>query len=606
VSRPAVRALAALIVGLRLLAPLGVAAGEPPVAEASPAPADEAVETALTVHLEGVDGDLEDNVRSLLSIEDFSDKENLPDPWVERLHRKAPEEIALALQPFGFYRPQIDSELRREGDAWVATYRIDPGDPVHLASVELKVTGEGAETEVFAEIPTRFPLAAGDVLMHEKYESGKRLFTSAAERWGYFDAAFTHHQVEVDLASYSASIHIDFDTGRRYRFGDVTFDHDDLLRPAILESRLKFESGEPFDRLKLQETQLALTDTAYFNQVEISARSTDASDDEIPILISLVPAKKGLYNLGVGYGTDTGFRTRIGWTLRRLNRRGHSATTWIRYSQRDTSFVARYRVPQPFGRIERSDFTLGYGEKDTDTYTTLRGWLGGASTRLLGRWRLVSGLNVQTDDFTIGPDVGDTFLLIGGLSSEFVNTDDRIYPDGGIRVRFEVRGAAESLASDNTFLQFKGGVKGVLTLGEESPIGRRHRLLSRFDVGWLATGEFRELPPGIRFLTGGDQTIRGFGYQTVGGTDEFGEVIGGDSLVVSSVEYEYRVTDTLSGALFVDAGNAAQELSEELAIGAGFGVRLRTPIGPVRLDLAWAVSHPENPVRLHLSIGPDL
>lgn len=605
-SRSAVRALAALTVGLRLLAPLGVAAGEPPVAAASPAPADESVETTLTVTLEGVDGDLEHNIRSLLSIENFSEKKDLPDPWVERLHMKAPKEIALALQPFGFYRPQIDSELSREGDVWTATYRIDPGDPMRIANLELKVSGEGAETEIFAAIPTRFPLSTGDVLLHEEYENGKRLFTRAAERWGYFDAAFAHHQVEVDLASYSASIHLDFDTGRRYRFGEVTFDHDDLVKPSLLDSRLKFESGEPFDRKKLQDTQLALTDTAYFNQIEISSLRKDASDHEVPIQISLLPAKKGLYNFGVGYGTDTGFRTRVGWTLRLLNYHGHSATTWIRYSQRDTSFVARYRIPQPFGHVERSDFTIGYGEKETDTYKTLRGWLGGATTRLVGRWRLVSGINVQTDDFTIGPDVGDTFNLIGSVSSEFVNTDDRIYPNGGIRIRFEVRGAAESVGSDNTFLQLKSGVKGVLAFGGETRIGLRHRLLSRLDAGWLATGDFRELPPEIRFLTGGDQSIRGFGYQTVGGTDEFGEVIGGDSLLVTSVEYEYRVADTLSGALFVDAGNAAQELSEELAIGAGFGVRLRTPIGPVRVDLAWAVSDPENPVRLHLSIGPDL
>jgi translocation and assembly module TamA len=296
----------------------------------------------------------------------------------------------------------------------------------------------------------------------------------------------------------------------------------------------------------------------------------------------------------------------VRWNLRRLNRQGHSATIWVRASERESSFTVNYRVPLPWSGVERLEAVTSYGDRETDSYKTVKGRLGFGTSRVLGRWRQVTTLGVQTDDFTVGPDSGETVHFVPGLSFEFIEADDRIAPDLGVRLRFDVQVASDSVLSDYTFLRTSVGLKGVLALGHEGAIGRRHRLLSRFDLGWLATGDFRLLPPDVRFFTGGDQSLRGFGYHAVGGTDENGEVIGGDSLAVGSLEYEFRATRSLGGALFFDAGMAGQTAKEALSIGTGAGVRMRTPIGPVRLDVAWAISEPGDPVRIHLSVGPDL
>lgn len=122
----------------------------------------------------------------------------------------------------------------------------------------------------------------------------------------------------------------------------------------------------------------------------------------------------------------------------------------------------------------------------------------------------------------------------------------------------------------------------------------------------METDQFRQLPPRFRFFAGGDESVRGFGYQELGEEDEAGNVIGGQALLVGSLEYELRVLEKWSGAVFYDTGNAFRAFGDPLEYGAGLGVRWRSPIGPIRADVAWALSEDGTPFRFHLNIGPDL
>ena len=172
----------------------------------------------------------------------------------------------------------------------------------------------------------------------------------------------------------------------------------------------------------------------------------------------------------------------------------------------------------------------------------------------------------------------------------------------GYRVRLNVQGADSSVLSDSSFLQGSIDGKIIRTLGD------RNRLIARTQVGYTDTNDFRELPPRFRFFAGGDQSVRGFSYQSLGRKDEAGNTIGGETLAVGSLEYERRFFTKWGAAVFYDTGNAAQSFSGlgTLARGAGFGLRWRSPIGPIRADIAFALSEPGHPIRFHLNIGPDL
>jgi translocation and assembly module TamA len=131
-------------------------------------------------------------------------------------------------------------------------------------------------------------------------------------------------------------------------------------------------------------------------------------------------------------------------------------------------------------------------------------------------------------------------------------------------------------------------------------------VLARVEAGHIFTGQFRQLPPTLRFFAGGDQSVRGFGYETLGSRDSLNNVIGGSSLIVGSVEAEWRFLPRFAIAVFTDAGNAFTGFPLSLEQGAGLGLRWLSPVGLIRVDGAFAVSRPGAPFRLHVGIGPDL
>jgi translocation and assembly module TamA len=552
----------------------------------------------VKVEVEGVGRDLERNIRSVLSLEK-EDKDDLTPERVRRLHDRAPEEIGEALQPFGYYKPVVRGELRQEGERWIARYEVDEGPAIQIASVDLRITGAGADDPEFRRISGEFPLKRGEVLFHPDYEEGKDALVELAAENGYLDAEFEVSEVRVDLERYRADVVVHYDTGPRYRFGEVRFDQD-VVDPDLLTGYVNFKRGEPLDVDKVLELQDAISDSPYWARVEVVTRQDLAQNLEVPIEVNLVPAKPQLFTAGVGYGTDSGARGTLGWELRRINRRGHRGQVQLVGAETEQSFQASYLIPGPYPRTDVLSFNTAYALEDTDTSESETYLIGAQRTQSRGGWRETFSLNYQRDDFEVGLDQGISDLLVPGASYERVKADDRIYTKEGYRLRFGLQGADGSLLSSSTFLQATMDGKLIRSFGE------RHRLITRAEAGYMETDEFRELPPRFRFFAGGDQSVRGFGYQELGEEDEAGNVIGGEALLVGSLEYELRVLEKWSAAVFYDTGNAFRTFGDPLEYGAGFGVRWRSPIGPIRADMAWALSDDDRPFRFHLNIGPDL
>ncbi|HEV8580312.1 MAG TPA: autotransporter assembly complex family protein [Thermoanaerobaculia bacterium] len=556
----------------------------------------------LKVEVEGVRRDLERNIRSVLSLEKL-DKDELSEERIRRLHADATAEIEEALQPFGYYRPVVRSELRQEKDQWLAHYDVDAGPPLKVASVNLRVLGAGSDDPRFRDLVASFPVKKGDVLYHPDYESGKHSLENLAAEEGYLDAAFQANQVRVDLQRYQADVILHYDTGPRYRFGEVRFNQD-VLNPDLLTGYVAFKRGEPLDVNKVLELQNALSDSPYWSRVEVVTRQDQRNGLEVPIDVDLVPSKTMRFSGGLGYGTDTGARASGAWELRRLNRRGHRGEAEVKGSQLERSLRLSYLIPGAYPRTDVLSFNTAYQREHTDASLSETGLIGSQLTRSRGKWRESFSLNYQREDFEVGLDNGISNLLVPGASWERVEADDRIFTTNGYRARLAIQGAEGSLLSDSSFLQAHLEGKAIRTVGERS------RIIGRAEVGYTATDEFRELPPTFRFFAGGDRSVRGFAYRSLGREDEAGNIIGGESLMVASLEYELWFREMwgqkLGAAVFYDAGNASQSFGGLLGRGAGVGVRWRSPIGPIRADVAWALSEDGRPVRIHLNIGPDL
>ncbi|MDX1654542.1 MAG: autotransporter assembly complex family protein [Candidatus Competibacteraceae bacterium] len=561
----------------------------------------------LQVLIQGLDEDedqdsaLLNNIRVYLGIWEL-DGEIVTSPFRLRwLHANAEEEIRRALQPFGFYRPDIEAELEETPDRWVARYRIEPNDPIRISDLTVAIEGEARQDPAYQRLLERLPLREGGVLVHPRYEDIKQGLQSLAAERGYFEADLTASTIRVDMQNYAATVTLRFDSGPRYQFGQANFQQD-TFAPEFLERFVPFEPGEAFQVDELLALQSALVSSEYFARVEVSAPPDAAQDQTVPVNVALEPRKPRKYTFSIGYGTDTGPRGKAGVEGRYINRWGHKYEAELLASLIRYEASARYIIP---GKDPLTDqFTLGLAvaDEDSDTRNFTNATLVGAWTRYADGWQKTYSLNYLFERFSFGDEERDVTLFYPGVNWTRVSVADRLNVTDGYRLTLDAKGSYEGLLSDVSFVQ--GSIRGKWI----KSFSERDRLILRGDLGGTSVyqGGFNDLPASLRFFAGGDQSVRGYEYDSIGPRNNDGEVIGGKFLTVGSLEYEHRFREKWAVAAFVDSGDAYSSDGPEFKTGAGLGVRWLSPVGPVRVDLAHGFDDPGDTVRLHLTIGPDL
>ena len=468
-----------------------------------------------------------------------------------------------------------------------------------IGEVDLSLVGPGTEDPVLRRMLAEFPVRPGDPAIHPTYETGKATLIDAAVGEGYLDASYTVRELRIDLERYTAEIALHLSTGPRYTFGAVRFEPD-LLSAELLRTYLPFEAGAPLRNADLLALQESLRRSTYFGRVEVRPRRDLAQDLAVPIDVRLTPLPRISTAYGIGFGTDTGPRGSFELELRRINRRGHRAEAEARLSEVEQSAGAKYVVPRISDRPALLGLAAGFRAENPEVSDAETGFLRLSNSRLRGPLREVLSLGWELHDFEVGRDEGRVEQFVPGASWTWLVSDGELIPRRGFRLGLELQGASEDLLSDVSF--FRVSLKGKLIRA----LGERFRFIGRAEAGYLSSSDFRRLPPPVRFFAGGDDSIRGFAYRTLGELDEDGEVIGAARLAVASAELEARVFGDFGAAAFVDVGSASAELGSDLERGAGLGLRWFSPLGVVRLDGAWALSRDREPFRIHLGVGVDL
>jgi translocation and assembly module TamA len=302
----------------------------------------------------------------------------------------------------------------------------------------------------------------------------------------------------------------------------------------------------------------------------------------------------------LGYGTDSGPRLLAAWDSRYLNEQGHRLETDLQFSPITSVLSGVYIMPH--ARITAAELGLSssLAREDTDTHTSNTFKFGTLLLRKRGSWNESVGLTYQFESFDVAGVEDTSNLLMPGITYWKNVSETPIYTDNGYRLSLNLRGAVSGVLSNQSFLQALVSGKYIHSIGDAG------RLIGRGELGATYVPEFEVLPASIRFFAGGDNSIRGFDLQSLGPKNAEGNVIGGRYLTVGSIEYEHRLFDKWSLAAFTDFGNAFDDYSNDFVYSTGAGIRWRTPVGLIRVDLAFGVSEDPVPFRLHINIGPDL
>ena len=216
------------------------------------------------------------------------------------------------------------------------------------------------------------------------------------------------------------------------------------------------------------------------------------------------------------------------------------------------------------------------------------------------RFKFSVGLEIRDEVYDIGDTSGDSTLLLPSLNAGYIFADDILNTKQGLSTAVNLLGAYKGVVSDASFLQATVSGKAILT-----PL-TQWKLIGRVTVGATLADSIDSLPPSLRYYAGGDSSIRGYDYKSIGTEDSSGTVIGGRYLIVESIEIERIINQYWSLATFWDVGTATDDLSLDFYQGAGAGIRFRLPFGQIRFDVASAISEDGNPFRVHLTVGGDL
>jgi translocation and assembly module TamA len=553
----------------------------------------------VVIKVEGLEAKLKDNVLAYLSVERERQRKSLNAARLRLLHDKAEAEIQAALRPFGYFKPTVSASIVGTEQGFTLSYRVEPGPAVKINDVDFRLLGEGATDP---QLPKTLPIAVGEVADQAHYEQVKQQVLADVIENGYLDARYIAHQLRVDLQRYTASVKLHLDSGMRLRFGDVRM-HQDVMNPEFLARFVTFNAGDPFSQEALLNLQSDLIDTEYFKQVEVVTRRDQREGDRVPIDINLKPNKRNRYRIGLGYSTDMGPRLTLDWKNRRRGRNGHRMHSELQISQPLSTLSTEYIVPLQRPTVDFVSFGASLEHFNTDTNQGDRALLSATHSVSLNRgWRRSLGLEYSYEDFEVGEQEEISRLLVPSINWLRLKSDGKAYIQRGKRLELRLEGASDALLSTTDYFQLYSAAKFIRGIGEGN-----WRVLNRLELGATWADELTELPPSKRFFAGGDNTVRGFGYQDLGPRNENDEVIGGRYFAVASVELERRISGKWSGALFMDVGNAFDpDYDSETAYGLGFGARWRSPVGPLRIDVAHGRVDDDRQWRLHIVIGPEL
>ncbi|HEX9078842.1 MAG TPA: autotransporter assembly complex family protein [Desulfuromonadaceae bacterium] len=587
-ARLAVLHRATLCILLWLCCPFPVMAAEP-----------------VEVIVEGVDGAALKNVREALALPPGLVRGGKVDRlWLEHIEHQAATKVLTALEPFGYYHARVSTSIESAAEGrYRLRVRVTPGVPVHVRSINVAVEGPGAGEAPLKELAAAFPLHKGDILLQQQYEEAKGRLLSRAQELGYLDGAFAVHRICISKSESSADIELVLETGGRYRFGDVRIEGGDGYPDRFLRRYLAFRPGEIFSPAKLGETQVNFTNSERFKEVIVIPEKDKARDLVMPVLVKLAPAPSRSLRPGIGYGTDTGARVGLRYRDLDMFRLGHDLNINLYIAENLQGLSAGYTIPSYRDIRGSTGVQLNLQREDVTTYVSRLASLEVDRNHRFDAGRLGTAyVRLQQEDFTIGAQNAGTRLVLPGLRFTDNHYDNLIRPLKGYRYDVEVRGTTRFMGSDTSLLQ-------VVAQGSTLvPLPWRLSLHTRAKAGaTLFSDPLSELPVSLRFFAGGDQSVRGYTYQSLGPRDANGNVVGGKQLLVGSTELERALFQNWGVSLFYDAGNAFNTFDTVyLFQGAGVGVHYYSPIGAINLYLARQIGVPQPAYHIHFTMGFEL
>ncbi|WP_088329888.1 autotransporter assembly complex family protein [Lacimicrobium sp. SS2-24] len=559
-------------------------------------------DSALDLKIEGANEAQHSNILAYLGA--------LPkDPaLVNRFIAKMPQRTQQAMIALGYNTAQVNLQIDREVQPVEVTLSITPGEPTRITQINVTVSGEGQQDPGFEDIIAAIRQQTGAVLNHGEYEDWKDEIQNYARNQGYLNGRWVNKELLVDPTQHQATIVLEYASGQRHRLGEIRFSGSSLS--AELLARLSPLQEDAYYQVShLSKLESTLRKSGYFSEVQVIPQMQQISDLHVPIKVKLQDASSHSFQVGLGYVTDTGPRAQFNWQTPRVNRYGHSQQTTIRYSTVNPYVNFFYKIPGQDPNNQHYQLRLGLEKNDFGDLASNQQHAAVVRQDVKGRWVVNTQVRWLSEQWSLdGQDFEGNYLLPGIALSRTRRQGPVRDPSGGFMQSYQLEVTDDAIGSAGRLFRATAFWKWLDRWDD-------HRLVLRAQLGANITGsdDNEDIAPSLRFFAGGDQSIRGFAYNSLGpvrqidtGTSIEDIVVGGKLLAVASAEYQHYLNNNWRLALFTDAGNAFNRGHFELKQSVGTGLHWLSPVGAIRLEVAYGISEDNPPWRLHISMGAEL
>ncbi|HQT31170.1 MAG TPA: autotransporter assembly complex family protein [Thiobacillus sp.] len=496
----------------------------------------------------------------------------------------------------GYFSPRISSVIESSGAAQVVRYSVEAGPRTSIEGVSIRfegaIAGEGpAETSqarlgarnkrLRERIQTNFALKPGMPFRQADWDAAKLAALRPLLQNVYPAARLAGSEAKVDPATQRATLSLVVDSGPAFFYGPLLISGNERYPDSVIQALNPTVPGEPYRQVQLQDFQQALEASGYFTQVIVQVDPDPAQATAVPILVSVTERKEKQVSLGVGYSTDTGARVQATYLHRDMFDAGVRLKLGLKLETGENSGLVELAWPRSARGYENRAL-VSYIQKDIEGLVTETWKTGVSRNRKRDRIDATLSLQYQIENQTLGQTASTQNQALSLGYAWTHRTDGRaFYPVRGHITHLQVAGASDALLSDASFVRLYGRHTEFFRLGP------RGRLILRGELGAILADGRDGIPSDFLFRAGGENSVRGYQYQSLG-LDVPGGVEPVRNLATASVEYNYFFTPTWGAAVFVDAGDAADSFNELVpAFGVGVGARYKSPIGPINVDLAY-------------------
>ncbi len=544
----------------------------------------------IKIEIDGANSALTENIRN--HIGDIGDNEK---QRPRLLKEKLNNAVRDATRALGYY----EVEFRYSLDGNTLHLDVNPGEPTHWNAAQIAITGDAATLKEVTRLIAATPFRTDRIVDHSVYEQFKRELLAACQENGFLDAYYSDSQLLVDIPQHRATAILKIEGGERYRFGVPQFDGSQLDE-QLLKRLSPIKPGGYYSKNELTKLQRNLQQSRYFREIDV--RTSKLDNHDFAITAHLVDAPRHQFSVGAGYGTDTGPRAKFRWERPLVNTNGHKLTTELSVSQPLQTLAFEYHIPLEKPLDKSLNLTSKWEHKLVqDTASTIGSVGFFFSDRYAQTWLVNYGATFYNESYRQG---NEPRKLVAYIAPNF-NVTQIVLPEGidplsGRKAWLDVLGSTPTLGADTNFVRTDIGYKQIFnTFGQQLLIGRA-------EFGAIVTSEIAMIPASQRFFTGGDQTVRGYDFESLATQDANGKLVGGRFLNAGSIEYSFKVADRWRTALFSDIGRAYNQGDETWHKSVGIGARWLSPVGQIRVDLAVPVNDEVKGFRIHIFIGPPL